>query len=72
MKGVEIRRSELPDGMQEVLKKYEQEGDYDNPAYKEATMAFSKTFVCRDDPFPEMLMPALKHLSEDKTVYGTM
>jgi L-proline amide hydrolase len=55
-----------------VLEKYEQEGNYDNPAYKEATMAFSKTFVCRDDPLPDMLMPALKNLGEDKTVYSTM
>jgi len=72
MKGIEIRRSELPGGMLEVLKKYEHKGDYDNPLYREATMAFSKAFVCRDDPLPEMLMPALQHLSEDQTVYGTM
>lgn len=72
MKGIEIRRRELPEEMLEVLEKYEKGGDYDNPAYKEATMTFSKTFVCRDDPLPEMLMPALQHLGEDKTVYGTM
>jgi hypothetical protein len=48
IKGIEIRRSELPEGILEVLKKYEKEGDFDNPAYKEATMAFFKTFACRD------------------------
>jgi hypothetical protein len=52
MKGTEIRRSELPEAMQEVLKKYKQEDNYNNPAYKKATMAFSKSFMCRDDPFP--------------------
>lgn len=71
-RGIKIRRSELPSGTLEVLEKYEGKGDYDNPAYKEATMTFTKTFVCRDDPLPQDLMPALKNLSEDKTVYGTM
>ncbi|CAG8957408.1 hypothetical protein HYFRA_00011389 [Hymenoscyphus fraxineus] len=72
MKGIEMRRSELPETTQEVLKKYEKEGDYENPTYKEATMAFSKRFVCRDDPLPEMLMAALKNLGGDSTVYRTM
>jgi len=72
MKGIEIRRSELPGETLDVLKKYEQDGDYNNPAYKEATMIFSKKFVFRDDQPPEMLMAALKNLAADKTVYGTM
>lgn len=72
IRGIQLRRSELPPGTLRVLEEYEQKGEYDNPAYREALMVFNKMFACRDDPLPEMLLPAFKNLREDKTVYGTM
>jgi L-proline amide hydrolase len=72
MKGIETRRSELPEETLDVLKKCEQDKDYDNPAYKEATMIFSKKFAFRDDQPPDVLLAALKNLAADKTTYGTM
>lgn len=72
IRSIELRRKELPSETLRVLEEYEQRGELDNPAYKEASMVFSKTFVCRDNPLPELLMPAYKNLTEDKTVYGTM
>ncbi|TVY83000.1 L-amino acid amidase [Lachnellula suecica] len=73
MKGIETRRCELPEETLQTLRKYEQDGDYDNPEYKEATAMFSKKFVFRDDQSPpQMLMAGLQNLAADKTVYGTM
>ncbi|KAI2465309.1 proline-specific peptidase [Annulohypoxylon bovei var. microspora] len=43
------------------------------PAYKNALDFYYKKHVCRADPFPPVeLLPALKHLTEDTTVYRTM
>jgi len=72
VRGIEIRRSELPEETLDLLKKHEKDGDYDNPAYKAATMGFSKKFVFRDEQPPGILMTALENLAADKTVYGTM
>lgn len=72
VRSIQLRRKQLPSETLRVLEEYEKKGEYDNPAYREALMVFNKTFVCREDPLPELLMPAFKNLSEDKTVYGTM
>lgn len=72
VQSIRIRRSELPTDTQRILDKCEQEADYESPAYREALTVFQKMFVCRADPVPEEMMVAFKHLSEDKTVYGTM
>ncbi|CAG8977069.1 hypothetical protein HYALB_00005777 [Hymenoscyphus albidus] len=72
IKGIEMRTGEMDEATREVPRRCEEEGDLDSEAYKEAVMAFSKRFVCRDDPLPELLLPALKNLGEDTNVYGTM
>ena len=72
MRSIEIRRNELPPETIRVFEEYEKKREYDNPAYQEALMVFNKAFLCRADPLPELLMPAFKNLTEDRTVYGTM
>lgn len=72
MRSIQIRRGELPPDVTKLMEDCEQRRDLENPAYQEALMLFNKTFVCREDPVPSELMPAFKHLSEDKTVYGTV
>lgn len=34
-------------------------------------MIYNKTFFCREDPMPKLLLPALKHMTET-TVHQTM
>lgn len=72
VEGIELCRNELPIDIQRVLDKCLREGDYESPTYKNAVAVFHKTFVCRTDPLPAELVLAFQHLSEDKTVYGTM
>lgn len=71
-KSIQLCRSEMPIDAQEVLKKAVQDANYTSQAFRDAMAIFSKTFVCRADPLPEELKLSLKHLGEDKTVYGTM
>ncbi|KAI1212151.1 proline-specific peptidase [Annulohypoxylon truncatum] len=72
-RGVQIWRDQMPPNMQHALDEAEQKGEYDSPAYKQALGFYNKKHVCRADPFPPReLLPALKHLTEDTTVYRTM
>ncbi|KAI1416518.1 Alpha/Beta hydrolase protein [Hypoxylon sp. FL1857] len=72
VQSIKLCRSKLPTDLQRVLDKCEREASYEGPAYKEALSAFHKTFVCRAEPVPAELALAFQHLSEDRTVYGTM
>jgi proline iminopeptidase len=60
----------LPKDVQLTLAKHEAEGDYDNPHYLKAVMAFYNKHLCRLSPWPEELTFSLNHTS--KPVYGTM
>ncbi|KAI1077365.1 proline-specific peptidase [Whalleya microplaca] len=72
-RGTNLLRNQMPLEMRQALDEAEQEKDYDSPAYKSALDFYYRKHVCRVDPFPPAeLLPALKHLSEDTTVYRTM
>lgn len=71
--GTCLLRDQMPPDMRQALDDAEEKGDYDSPAYKQALDFYYRKHVCRADPFPPAeLLPALKHLSEDTTVYRTM
>lgn len=70
--GLELCRQDLPAETLNVMKECEAREDHDSPAYQKAMMVFYKMFLCREEPFPPELLPALQHLSEDRTVQGTM
>ncbi|KAI0882002.1 proline-specific peptidase [Annulohypoxylon maeteangense] len=73
IQAVRLWRDQMPPAMQQALNDAEQKGEYDSPAYKQALGFYNKKHVCRADPFPPTeLLPALKHLMEDTTVYRTM
>lgn len=72
IRGIQLRRGELPKEVLQVMEEYEQNRDYENPAYLEAKMVFNKAFVCRQEPPPPELLPAFKNLRDDTTVYSTM
>lgn len=63
-------KESLPAEVQEVIDRHEAAGITDDPAYREATMAYISRWVCRLDPFPEHLVRSISRLSED--VYGTI
>jgi len=72
IQSIDLCRKQLPLDTQGVLDKCIQARDYESLAFQQAAMGFQQTFVCRADPLPEELILGLKHLNEDKTVYGTM
>jgi len=72
IRSIELRREEMPQDIRDSLTKCLGENDYESPQFREAAALFSKSFVCRADPFPPELIAGLRHLAEDTTVYGTM
>ncbi|OTA55902.1 proline-specific peptidase [Hypoxylon sp. EC38] len=72
-RGTRLLRDQMAPDMRKALDEAEEKGEYDSPEYKEALDFYYRKHVCRTDPFPPAeLLPALKHLSEDTTVYCTM
>lgn len=72
-RGVRMLRDQMPADMRQALEKAEQDEDYESPEYKRALDYYYRKHVCRADPFPPPeLLPALKNLSTDTTVYRTM
>jgi L-proline amide hydrolase len=67
---MERMKHELPAPVQEELAKYEAAGQYQNPAYVNASMVFYRKHVCRMDPWPKELTYSLSHISNP--VYHTM
>lgn len=65
-------RSQLPEDVQEVLKRCERDGNEASDEYEEAMMVFYERHVCRVKPFPEDLEESFRQLKEDNTVYLTM
>jgi len=63
-------KSQLPEDVQAVMKKYEELGDYENPEYVEAVEVFYRKHLCRLNEWPKELVYSLEHIS--KPVYFTM
>lgn len=66
----ERNRQKLPKGVQDTLKRCEEQGTTDSQEYKDATHEFNKRFVCRLDPWPEFLKKGA-HLKNPE-VYNIM
>jgi proline-specific peptidase len=64
-------REDLPVDVQQVLNKYEAVGDYHNPEYEEAVMAFYQKHLCRLPEWPDCVMRTVANL-ENNPVYETM
>lgn len=66
-------RSDLPEDVQKVINDAEEKGDFENPEYLEAVGVFYKKHLCLVKPWPAPeVSAALRWLTEDTTVYGTM
>jgi L-proline amide hydrolase len=65
-------RTALPPEVQQTLRKHEEAGTTDDPAYEEAMMVFYRRHVCRLDPWPEFVRRAFANIAENPEVYHTM
>ena len=64
-------KDSLPAEVRETIDRHEAEGNTDDPAYEEATMAYFTQWVCRLDlPWPDYLMRSFNNPNEE--IYGTM
>ncbi len=72
-RGVDRLKDQMPPDMRQALDEAEQKNEFDSPAYKSAMYFYHTNFVCRADPFPPAeMLPSLKNVTEDSTVYRTM
>lgn len=69
---VKLRRSQLPEDVQEVLRMHEADGTTSSPRYRAAMMVYYANFGCRVQPFPEDIAFSLKQPELDDTVLKAM
>jgi len=60
----------LPYSIQEVIYWHEENGIFDTPEYQEAMMVYYNLYLCRLDPWPDMLLEAFGAQNVD--IYSTM
>ena len=65
-------RAELPPEVEATLRRHEEAGTTDDPAYMEACLVFYGRHLCRVQPWPEEVAAAFEWLEKDPTVYNTM
>ncbi|KAL8727488.1 MAG: hypothetical protein Q9166_006012 [cf. Caloplaca sp. 2 TL-2023] len=65
-------RLELPEDVQEILRRCEREGTQGSEEYEKAMMVFYERHVCRVVPLPAELEASFAWLKKDDTVYHTM
>jgi L-proline amide hydrolase len=65
-------RAELPNDVQETLRRHEEAGTTSDPEYEQATEVFYKRHVCRLDEWPEYVLRSFQFIAEHGVVYNTM
>lgn len=65
-------RSQLPEEVQQTLRKHEEEGTTSDPSYQEAAFVFYRSHLCRLNPFPQGLQRTYDKLMQDPEVYYTL
>lgn len=65
-------RAQLPENVEAVLRKHEDEGTTESLEYEKAVMYFYKLHVCRVDPMPQDVVDSFDLIKKDGTVYHTM
>ncbi len=73
VQSIQKLRAGLPEDVQKVIDEAERTGNTESPEYQEAVGVFYKKHLCRAEPWPAPeVQAALRWLTEDTTVYGTM
>ena len=67
---MERMKNQLPQETLAIMKKYEDEGDFENPEYQKAVQAFYNRHLCRLPEWPAEMRYSFEHIS--KPVYLTM
>jgi L-proline amide hydrolase len=67
-----VLRKDLPPGVDDTLRRHEEAGTTDDPAYADACQVFYERHLCRLLPWPQGVVDGLAKLDEDPTVYRTM
>lgn len=62
----------LPEEVRLALDRAEEKGEYEGKEYEDAIMVFYRKHLCRLEVWPEEMNIAMRHLSEDSTVYSAM
>ncbi len=65
-------RTQLPEEVQQILKKHEADGTTGDPAYASATDVYYCRHLCRLLPWPDCLQRTLDQLGQDPEVYNTL
>jgi L-proline amide hydrolase len=65
-------RSELPADVEATLRRHEEAGTTEDPAYEEAVMVFYNRHLCRVDPWPDWLVECFQLLEANPEVYHSM
>lgn len=65
-------RSELPDGIDEKMQNYEDEGKTDDPEYLACVDEFYRRHVCQVEPTPQDFVDSTAQMEAEPTVYHTM
>jgi len=67
----EALKAALPGNMHAVMQRCEAAGDFGNPEYEAAVMAFYRRHLCRLDPWPDYVQRSIGNL-DGNAVYATM
>jgi proline-specific peptidase len=70
--GVHALLREMPQDLQDTVKKHEEAGTTSAAEYQSACDVFYKQHLCRIDPWPKDLVEGFALMAEDSTVYNTM
>jgi L-proline amide hydrolase len=65
-------RADLPEDVQETLRKHEEAGTTSDPEYQEACLVFYKRHVCRLEEWPDFVMRSFQFIEDHGVVYKTM
>lgn len=65
-------RATLPEELQATLRHYEAAGDYHNPEYERAVLAFLGPLFCRLEPFPDLIWRTTEIFNCNRTPYETL
>jgi len=71
LRGLARLRAQLPEEVREVLDRHEEVGDLQDPGNLAAATAFDRLYVCRLDPFPEVLLRTIDNTNRSPA-YGIM
>ena len=69
VRDAKILLKQLPDSLQEIIQKYEQEKSFDAPEYQEALMVYYKKHIARKLPWSADIDSTFKYLGEEVYVY---